>query len=153
MIKYNSKYWKFPLIFTGYSIASFIIVGILTVIGINTNTSFMIPFINGFINTIPKECPITISISGGSDSMLCLFVAKKLGLNEGKIGFRKDDVTDYEKQVKSYEIYNQASHEVLSESLIEYGMSTEFVGRIQSIVPLIPLNREQMRYCLTELDL
>jgi hypothetical protein len=50
MIKYNSKYWKFPLIFTGYSIASFIIVGILTVIGINTNTSFMIPFINGFLH-------------------------------------------------------------------------------------------------------
>ena len=89
---------------------------------------------------------------GGAYNGLEQIVAKKLGLNEGKIGFRKDDVTDYEKQVKSYEIYNQASHEVLSESLIEYGMSTEFVGRIQSIVPLIPLNREQMRYCLTELE-
>ncbi len=89
---------------------------------------------------------------GGAYNGLEQIVAKKLGLNEGKIGFRKDDVSDYEKQVKSYEIYNQASHEVLSESLIEYGMSTEFVGRIQSIVPLIPLNREQMRYCLTELE-
>ncbi len=33
----------------------------------------------GFLKTIPKECPITVSISGGSDSMLCLFVAKTLG--------------------------------------------------------------------------
>jgi ATP-dependent Clp protease ATP-binding subunit ClpX len=31
-------------------------------------------------------------------------------------------------------------------------MSTEFVGRIQSIVPLIPLDREQMLYCLTQLE-
>jgi tRNA(Ile)-lysidine synthase TilS/MesJ/uncharacterized protein (DUF924 family) len=47
----------------------------------DTINNLMIPieFINGFLNTIPKECPITISISGGSDSMLCLFVAKKLG--------------------------------------------------------------------------
>ncbi len=43
---------------------------------------FTIPeeFMNGF-NIIPIEEPITISISGGSDSMLCLFVAYKLGYN------------------------------------------------------------------------
>jgi ATP-dependent Clp protease ATP-binding subunit ClpX len=40
----------------------------------------------------------------------------------------------------------------LAESLIEYGMSTEFVGRIQSIVPLVPLSKEQMLYCLLELE-
>jgi ATP-dependent Clp protease ATP-binding subunit ClpX len=89
---------------------------------------------------------------GGAFNGLEQIVAKKLGLQEGKIGFRNDNVEDYDKQVKTYEIYNKASHEILSESLIEYGMSTEFVGRIQSIVPLIPLTREQMLYCLTELD-
>ena len=31
-------------------------------------------------------------------------------------------------------------------------MSTEFVGRIQSIVPLVPLSKEQMLYCLLELE-
>lgn len=36
-------------------------------------------FYESFIKTIPLKCPITVSISGGSDSMLCLFVAKKLG--------------------------------------------------------------------------
>ncbi len=89
---------------------------------------------------------------GGAFNGLEQIVAKKLGLQESKIGFRKEDVSDYDNQVKNYEIYNQASHEILSESLIEYGMSTEFIGRIQSIVPLIPLNKEQMMYCLTDLD-
>ena len=89
---------------------------------------------------------------GGAFNGLEQIVAKKLGLQEGKIGFRNDNTEDYDKQVKNYEIYNNASHEILSESLIEYGMSTEFVGRIQSIVPLVPLTREQMLYCLTELD-
>ena len=50
MIKYKSEYWKYPLIFSGYTIASFIIVGILAVIGISPNASFMIPFINGFLH-------------------------------------------------------------------------------------------------------
>lgn len=89
---------------------------------------------------------------GGAFNGLEQIVAKKLGLQESKIGFRKDDVSDYDTQVKNYEIYNQASHEILSESLIEYGMSTEFIGRVQSIVPLIPLNKEQMMYCLTDLN-
>ena len=37
-------------------------------------------FVDGF-KVIPKDQPITISISGGSDSMLCLFTAYKLGYN------------------------------------------------------------------------
>jgi tRNA(Ile)-lysidine synthase TilS/MesJ len=37
-------------------------------------------FVDGFINSIPdKDQEIVISISGGSDSMLCLFIATKLG--------------------------------------------------------------------------
>jgi ATP-dependent Clp protease ATP-binding subunit ClpX len=31
-------------------------------------------------------------------------------------------------------------------------MSTEFVGRIQAIVPLVPLSKEQMLECLLELE-
>jgi ATP-dependent Clp protease ATP-binding subunit ClpX len=89
---------------------------------------------------------------GGAFNGLEKIVAKKLGLTEGTIGFRKTKAADYEAQVKNYEIYNQASHEILAESLIEYGMSTEFVGRIQSIVPLVPLSKEQMLYCLLQLE-
>jgi len=89
---------------------------------------------------------------GGAFNGLEKIVAKKLGLTEGTIGFRKTKSADYETQIKNYEIYNQASHEILSESLIEYGMSTEFVGRIQSIVPLVPLSKEQMLYCLLQLE-
>jgi len=89
---------------------------------------------------------------GGAFNGLEKIVAKKLGLTEGTIGFRNSKTDDYDVQVKNYEIYNQASHEILAESLIEYGMSTEFVGRIQSIVPLVPLSKEQMLYCLLELE-
>jgi ATP-dependent Clp protease ATP-binding subunit ClpX len=89
---------------------------------------------------------------GGAFNGLEKIVAKKLGLTEGTIGFRNTKTNEYDAQVKNYEIYNKASHEVLAESLIEFGMSTEFVGRIQSIVPLIPLDREQMLYCLTQLE-
>jgi tRNA(Ile)-lysidine synthetase-like protein len=38
-------------------------------------------FVTGFHQTINLDKPITISISGGSDSMLCLFIAHKLGYN------------------------------------------------------------------------
>ena len=89
---------------------------------------------------------------GGAFNGLEKVVAKKLGLTEASIGFRSKTKDDYEKQIKSYEIYNQASHEILTEALIEYGMSTEFVGRIQSIVPLVPLSKEQMMQCLLELE-
>jgi len=89
---------------------------------------------------------------GGAFNGLEKIVAKKLGLTEGTIGFRNTKTNEYDAQVKNYEIYNKASHEVLAESLIEFGMSTEFVGRIQSIVALIPLDREQMLYCLTQLE-
>jgi len=89
---------------------------------------------------------------GGAFNGLEKIVAKKLGLTEGTIGFRKTKSANYESQIKNYEIYNQASHEILAESLIEYGMSTEFVGRIQSIVPLVPLSKEQMLYCLLQLE-
>ncbi len=89
---------------------------------------------------------------GGAFNGLEKIVAKKLGLTEGTIGFRNTKTADYDTQIKNYEIYNQASHEILAESLIEYGMSTEFVGRIQSIVPLVPLSKEQMLYCLLQLE-
>jgi ATP-dependent Clp protease ATP-binding subunit ClpX len=89
---------------------------------------------------------------GGAFNGLEKIVAQKLGLTESAIGFRKKNDEDYDSQIKSYEIYNRASHEILTESLIEYGMSTEFVGRIQAIVPLVPLSKEQMLECLLELE-
>jgi ATP-dependent Clp protease ATP-binding subunit ClpX len=102
--------------------------------------------------------PVTVDTSGilfcfgGAFNGLEKIVAKKLGLSEGSIGFRNVNKADYDKQIKTYEIYNQATHDILTESLIEYGMSTEFVGRIQSIVPLVPLTKEQMMFCLLELE-
>ena len=38
------------------------------------------------------------------------------------------------------------------ESLIEYGLSTELVGRIQSIVALSPLQYDELKTCLLDLQ-
>jgi ATP-dependent Clp protease ATP-binding subunit ClpX len=89
---------------------------------------------------------------GGAFNGLEKIVAQKLGLTESMIGFRKSNDSEYDHQINNYEIYNKASHDILSESLIEFGLSAEFVGRIQSIVPLVPLSKEQMLYCLKELE-
>jgi len=89
---------------------------------------------------------------GGAFNGLEKIVAQKLGLTESMIGFRKNHESEYDNQIKNYEIYKKASHDILSESLIEFGLSAEFVGRIQSIVPLVPLSKEQMLYCLRELE-
>lgn len=89
---------------------------------------------------------------GGAFNGLEKIVAKKLGMTETNIGFRSKSNNEYQKQIDNYEIYHKASHNILAESLIEYGMSTEFVGRIQSIVPLVPLSKEQMLYCLLQLE-
>jgi ATP-dependent Clp protease ATP-binding subunit ClpX len=90
---------------------------------------------------------------GGAFNGLEKIVGKKLGLSESKIGFKTSyDVDDYEEQIKNYEIYNNTPHDILAESLIEFGMATEFVGRIQTVVPLVPLNKEQMLKCLLDLE-
>ncbi|MFK4980194.1 ATP-dependent Clp protease ATP-binding subunit ClpX, partial [Klebsiella pneumoniae] len=41
---------------------------------------------------------------------------------------------------------------VLVDSLIEFGLSAEFVGRIPTIAPLAPLNREELRKCLCDIE-
>ena len=89
---------------------------------------------------------------GGAFNNLEKIVANKLGIKGRTIGFKNDPEISYGEQVRNYEIYAQASHDVLTESLIEFGMSTEFVGRIQTIVPLMPLTKDQMIQCLLNLE-
>ena len=89
---------------------------------------------------------------GGAFNGLEEIVAKKLGITSKTIGFRSDNSVDYQQQVKNYEIYQKASHDILAESLIEFGMSTELVGRIQTVVPLLPLSKEEMLVCLLDLE-
>lgn len=89
---------------------------------------------------------------GGAFNGLEEIVAKKLGITSKSIGFRSEHSVDYDQQIKNYQIYEKASHDVLAESLIEFGMSTELVGRIQTIVPLMPLNKQEMLVCLLDLE-
>lgn len=89
---------------------------------------------------------------GGAFNGLEEIVAKKLGITSKSIGFRSEHSVDYDQQIKNYQIYEKASHDILAESLIEFGMSTELVGRIQTIVPLMPLNKQEMLVCLLDLE-
>ncbi len=90
---------------------------------------------------------------GGAFIGLADVVAKKIGHAGKLIGFRQEkDSTDYDSLMKSYEIFDRASHDIMVESLIEYGLTTELVGRIQTIVPLKPLSKEEMLDVLNELE-
>lgn len=90
---------------------------------------------------------------GGAFNGLEHIVAKKKNISDKKIGFRQDSSEDeYDLKMRVYENYNSLSHDVLVESLIEFGMSTELIGRIQTIVPLRPLNKEELMSCLIDLE-
>jgi ATP-dependent Clp protease ATP-binding subunit ClpX len=89
---------------------------------------------------------------GGAFNGLHEIVGKKLGYKGPKVSLKKDDGEVFEEQIKSFEIYQQASHEIMVESLIEYGLSTELVGRIQTIVALSPLKYEELKTCLLDLQ-
>lgn len=88
---------------------------------------------------------------GGAFNGLEDIVAKKKSISGRSIGFRQSNDDEYDVKMRVYEYYNSLSHDVLVESLIEFGLSTELVGRIQSIVPLCPLNKNELMDCLKEL--
>jgi ATP-dependent Clp protease ATP-binding subunit ClpX len=89
---------------------------------------------------------------GGAFNGLHEIVGKKLGFKGSKVSLKNDASAEIEQQIKSFEIYQLATHEIMVESLIEYGLSTEFVGRIQSIVALSPLQYDELKTCLLDLQ-
>jgi ATP-dependent Clp protease ATP-binding subunit ClpX len=89
---------------------------------------------------------------GGAFNGLENIIGKKQGFSGKSIGFRNSGDEDYDIKMRIYDMYSQISHDVLAESLISFGLSTELVGRIQTIVPLRPLNKEELMSCLTSLD-
>jgi len=89
---------------------------------------------------------------GGAFNGLEKIVAKKLGHTDTLIGFRNKQDQDYSEMMKTYEVYAKASHDILVDSLIEYGMATELIGRIQTIAPLAPLTKDELMSCLHNLD-
>lgn len=92
---------------------------------------------------------------GGAFDGLAEIVAKKMGLKEKVVGFRQKDEAknkELDEAMKSYEIFSQASREIMAESLIEFGMLSELVGRIPTFVPLKPLGKEELKKILLESD-
>jgi endopeptidase Clp ATP-binding regulatory subunit ClpX len=91
---------------------------------------------------------------GGAFMGLSDIVAKKMGYKGKKIGFKAsgEDQDDYEKAMRTHEILSQAPYEVLLDSIEEYGVLTELLGRIPSIVALAPLNKEELRKILFDTD-
>lgn len=91
---------------------------------------------------------------GGAFIGLSDIVAKKMGYKGKRIGFRanEDNQTEYEKAMRNHEILSQASYDVLLESIEEYGLLTELLGRIPSIVALAPLSKEELRKVLVDTE-
>jgi ATP-dependent Clp protease ATP-binding subunit ClpX len=91
---------------------------------------------------------------GGAFIGLSDIVAKKMGYKGKRIGFRagEDNQTEFEKATRTHEILSQASYDTLLESIEEYGILTELLGRIPSIVALAPLNKEELRKILLDTD-
>jgi len=90
---------------------------------------------------------------GGAFNGLAEILAKKMGLKDRSLGFIKSDEDKYKDldlALKSYEIFAQASREQMVESLIEFGMLSELVGRIPTIVALKPLTKEDLTKVLLE---
>ena len=91
---------------------------------------------------------------GGAFIGLSDIVAKKMGYGGKKIGFRSNDSkeSEYDRAMRTHEILSQASYDVLLESLGDYGILTELLGRIPSIVALAPLTKEELRKILVETE-
>jgi ATP-dependent Clp protease ATP-binding subunit ClpX len=90
-------------------------------------------------------------IGGGAFEGLPEIVAKKMKRNtERTMGLRAPLHAIMGDPQRDYEILAEAPTEVLIESLIDYGFVPELAGRLPIIVPLAPLNKEQMRRALTE---
>lgn len=92
---------------------------------------------------------------GGAFNGLSDIVSKKLGKTQRTIGFNKSTVTkntELDEAMESYEIFSMATREQIVDSLIEYGMLSEFVGRIPTIVALKPLLKEELIKVLTSSD-
>ena len=84
---------------------------------------------------------------GGAFNGLSDILAKKMGKKERTMGFIKtsdDRNKELDEALRSYEIFSQASREEMVESLIEFGMLSELVGRIPTIVALKPLSKEDL---------
>jgi ATP-dependent Clp protease ATP-binding subunit ClpX len=91
---------------------------------------------------------------GGAFIGLSDIVAKKMGYKGKRIGFRSNDdnQSEYEKAVQNHEILSQAPYDIILESIEEYGILTELLGRIPSIVALAPLSKEELRRVLLDTE-
>jgi ATP-dependent Clp protease ATP-binding subunit ClpX len=87
---------------------------------------------------------------GGAFMGLSDIVGKKMGYHGRMIGLRANDdkQSEYEKALRTHEVLSQAPYDILLESLEEYGVLTELLGRIPSIVALAPLTKEELRKIL-----
>ena len=90
---------------------------------------------------------------GGAVPGLVDVVAKLEGHSRRQIGFRGSASNEkIEAAKENYDIISKASPDILMQSLIDYGLSTEFVGRIPVIVPLAPLSKEQLAEFLLDIS-
>ena len=89
---------------------------------------------------------------GGAFPGLAKIVGKNMGYSGRRIGFTEVPGSELEAAIGNYEILHSADLGCLQESLIEYGLGAEFVGRIPTIAPLAPLTKDELYQCLCVID-
>ena len=107
----------------------------------------------------PAAMPIYVNTDkilwffGGAFPGLSEHVAKKMGYSGRSVGFRgTEDLVGLEAEHRNYEVFSRATPEALEESLIEYGLTTELVGRIPTVAVLAPLSKDELLECLLKVD-
>jgi ATP-dependent protease Clp ATPase subunit len=75
-----------------------------------------------------------------------------MGLTAKSMGFRNlnHKTIELDEALKNYEIFSMANREQMLESLIEFGVLAELIGRIPTIVALKPLTKDELRTVLLE---
>lgn len=90
---------------------------------------------------------------GGAFPGLVDIVAKLKGFSGKQIGLRTEKKgVQIEAAKKTYDILCNASLDIMTQALVEYGLSAELVGRIPVVVPLAPLNKEQLTEYMIQIE-
>lgn len=88
-------------------------------------------------------------ICGGVFPNLSEILEKKMG-REKKMGF--SHVENKEQTSRNFKICKNAPEDIMTESLMDYGLISELVGRLSVIVPLSPLNESELKNILSNLS-
>lgn len=108
------------------------------------------------INSIGDSVHVSTSkilfFFGGAFPGLVDIIEKLDGKSGRKMGFKSHNENPVEMDKLKFDILSNASLDIMTQALVEYGLSSELIGRIPVIVPLAPLTKEQLIEFITEIE-